>query len=50
MRSYSLLFAENCLHMPVKADDFGLNSNLFDELAGERHSKRLADLYPAAGK
>ena len=45
---YSGPFVENRLHMPVKGDDFGLDSDLFHEFPGERGGERLADLDPAA--
>ena len=50
MRSYSVPFVENRLHMAVKGDDFGLDSDLFHEFAGERGGERLPDLDPAAGQ
>ncbi len=50
MRAYSLPFAENRLHMPVEGNDFGFDSDLFHELAGERGGERLARLDPSAGE
>ena len=43
MRSYSAPFVDNRLHMPVKGEDFGLDSDLFREFPGERGGERLAD-------
>ena len=43
-----LPFVENRLHMPVKGDDFGFDSDLFHEFPGERGGERLPDLDPAA--
>src|ERR1700683_4326233 len=48
MRSYSVPFVENRLHMPVKGDDFGFDSDLFHQLPGKRGGERLPDLDPAA--
>ena len=50
MRSYSAPFVDNRLHMAVKGDDFGFDSDFFHELSGERGGGRLADLDPAAGQ
>ena len=36
--------------MAVKGDDFGLDSDLFHEFAGERGGERLPHLDPAAGQ
>jgi hypothetical protein len=43
MRPYSAPFVANRLHMPVKDEDFGFDSNLFHEFPDERGGERLAD-------
>jgi hypothetical protein len=48
MRSYSVPFVENRLHMAVEGEDFGLNSDLFHKLPSERVGERLANLDRAA--
>ena len=50
MRSYSVPFVENRLHMAVKSDDFGLDSDLFHEFASGRRGERLPDFDSAAGQ
>src|SRR3984957_5202190 len=48
MRSYSCPFGKNRLHMAVKSDDFGFDSDLFHEFPGERGGERLSHFDPAA--
>ena len=48
MRLYSGPFGENRLHMPVKGEDFGFDSDLFHEFPGECGGERLAHFDPAA--
>ncbi len=50
MRPYSVAFVENRLHMPVKGEDFGFDSDLFHEFASKRDGKRLPHLDPPAGE
>ena len=50
MRPYSASFVDNRLDMPVEGDDFGLDSDLFHELSGERGGQRLADFDAPAGQ
>ena len=50
MHPYSVPFVVNRLHMAVKGDDFGLDSDLFHEFPGECGGERLPDFDPAAGQ
>ena len=50
MGADSVPLVENRLDMPVKGDDFGLDSDLFHEFPGERRGHRLADFDAAAGQ